>query len=66
MKEKMLVTILEDGTVRLETGEMGTGAAHVQADALVKSFCEAMGGEVKVVKKQRHTHVKHGQRQGQG
>lgn len=56
-KGEMDIRILEDGTVRAETGDMG-GVTHQQADNFLKELARLMGGDVDVGKvKQGHVHV---------
>ena len=62
-EDKMTMTILEDGTARLEVDGI-SGANHVRADALVAEFAKLMGGKVKTSKRPQamsHTHHHGGQ-----
>lgn len=54
---QMSVTILDDGTVRMETGDMG-GVTHKAADDFLKEVQRLLGGavEVKSTKGQAHHH----------
>jgi len=59
--DKMTLTILEDGTAKLEIDGI-SGANHTTAERLVKEFAALLGGELRVEKRPqrfsvaRHTH----------
>ena len=57
-KETMDVRVLEDGTVRVETGNMGAGVAHKGADDFLKELARLLGGEEEVTKL-KHAHGHH-------
>lgn len=55
-KGEIDVTILDDGTVKSETGDM-SGALHQTADNFLKELARLMGGAVAETKaKHAHTH----------
>ena len=55
-KGKMQVTILDDGTVKTESGDMG-GVSHKSADQFYAEVARLMGGTVTDVKlKEAHHH----------
>lgn len=56
-KGQVDVRILEDGTVRTETGDM-SGVSHKAADDFMKLLAELMGGDV-VDQKVKQGHVHH-------
>jgi len=61
MKDKLLIKILDDGSIRIETGSFSP-ASHRQADDLVRDIVRAMGGEEKIEHKHGHgvhTHEVH-------
>ena len=60
-KGQMQALVLEDGTVKIETGDMG-GVAHKDADAFLAMMAKLMGGEqdVQKLKTTRHQHHDHG------
>ena len=64
-EDKMTLTILEDGTAKLEVDGI-SAANHTSADRIVKEFAAMMGGPLKIehsTKKHSHQHqhggVKH-------
>ena len=62
---QMNVRVLDDGTVRVETGDMG-GVSHKAADDFIKELQRLMGGapaEVKSTKGHAHQHA-HGHEHG--
>lgn len=64
MSDGIKVTILEDGTIRLETDAISP-AQHLSAEQLVSTISRLSGGEVTITKKRAHgahVHV-HGQQQ---
>lgn len=56
---EMTIRVLEDGTLRIETGDMG-GVAHKQADDFLKEVQRLMGGQVEVTKSKDAHHHHHG------
>ena len=58
MKGQMEVTILEDGTVKVETDDMG-GPDHKTADEFLKMLSRLCGGEVTEQKRDRGHHHAH-------
>lgn len=54
--DRMTLTVLEDGTAKVETDGI-SGANHVQAENLLAQFTKLMGGEAHDAKrKQAHGH----------
>lgn len=58
--DTMTLTVLEDGTAKLEVDGI-SGANHVQADKLVAEFSKLLGGETVIEKRKEgrgriHTH----------
>ena len=63
MSDPFKVTILEDGTLRVETGEFG-GAQHMTAEKFMQFLAEEMGGNVQRVRRNKaHTHAHQRQEQ---
>lgn len=58
------ITILEDGTVRISTSEIGQ-AIHASADQMLKIIAQLTGGETKITKKHSHGHHHHKHEQEQ-
>lgn len=60
-KGEMKIEVLEDGRVKVETGDMGTGPVHKSADDFLKMVEMMLGGEVDVekIKKGHHHHHEH-------
>jgi len=54
--DKIKFSILEDGTISIETDEI-SGENHVSADELLKQLAEVMGGPVQTKHKQGHSHA---------
>lgn len=61
-KGQMEIRVLEDGTIRVETNDMGSGVVHKAADDFLKMVAQLMGGEVDTtkVKQGHHHHHDHG------
>lgn len=58
-EDKMTLTILEDGTAKLEVDGI-SGANHVKADKLVEEFSKLLGGELHVGKRpEAASHARH-------
>lgn len=58
-KSEMRVEILPDGSLRVETGDMG-GVHHKNADQFLQLLSEMMGGEVESASaKPQHGHHHH-------
>ena len=57
MKNDMDITILEDGTVRVQTGEVG-GPEHLVAEKMLAWLAKELGGESTRVRR-GHTHHHH-------
>jgi hypothetical protein len=56
-KGQIDVRVLDDGTVRAETGDMG-GVTHQAADNFLKFLATLVGGEVETTKaKHGHAHA---------
>ena len=58
-KGEIEITILDDGTIKIETSDMGAGGAaqHKAADEFLKMVARLAGGEVTETKlKQGHHH----------
>lgn len=55
MKGQMTITILEDGTIKSETGDM-SGPSHKAADDFLKMIERMLGGQV-TEEKISHGHV---------
>ena len=61
MADKMKITILEDGEIKIET-EGISGANHCSADELLKMIEKLAGDERQTIKKRPgHVHVVNGQ-----
>jgi len=64
-KGTMTIEVLADGTLKIETGDMG-GVAHKAADDMLDELQRAMGGAVEVTDvkghagHQHHFHDAHG------
>lgn len=58
MKNDMSITILEDGTVRIDTGEVG-GPEHMAAEKMLAWLAKELGGETRRIKRQRTHHHLH-------
>ena len=58
MPDKMQVTILEDGTIRIETDKI-SGPNHLNAENLLREVAKLAGGPVTLRKKQSHGHDHH-------
>jgi hypothetical protein len=58
MQDEFLFEILEDGTVRQETGSF-TEAAHITADKLSDRVKLLLGGETRTKKKGKQEHAHH-------
>lgn len=57
VEQKIVIDVLEDGTLRIETGDMGKGVVHTQADAALGEIARLMGGATEKQKlPQRHRH----------
>ena len=57
--DKMTLTILEDGTARIEVDGI-SGANHIKADMLVTEMAKLMGGELTVeTRPEKHGHMHH-------
>lgn len=53
------ITILEDGSIRVDTGSFDEGLAHMNADQLMTFLAEQLGGEVVIERAgtvHAHTH----------
>ena len=55
-KGQIEIVVLEDGTLRIETGDMGSGPTHKTADDFLKMVTQLMGGGVEVAKTLDHHH----------
>jgi hypothetical protein len=55
-EDKLVITILEDGTVKVETDKIGS-ANHLSADAFLKLLATLTGGSTKAESKQNHGHT---------
>lgn len=66
--DKMKITILPEGTLKLEVEGAISDANHLQAEGLVRRLAERLGGTVEVTQKQPdHSHGHgHGHSHGQG
>lgn len=53
---QMKLRILEDGTVRVETSDMG-GVSHKSADDFLKEVARLLGGDVETKQLQGHRHA---------
>lgn len=51
MPDVMLVTILDDGTIKAETGRI-TGPNHLSAEAFMRESAKLAGGKVEIKRKQ--------------
>lgn len=60
-KNQMTVEVLEDGTIKVTTGDM-SGVDHKRADDFLKMMATLAGGTVKVDKAKhgKHHHHAHG------
>jgi len=56
----MMITVLDDGRIKIETGDMGQGATHVAADGLLAEIKKLMGGDVETEKLKPTTGHHHG------
>jgi hypothetical protein len=58
--DEIKITILEDGTIRIETDQVGQ-ANHTSADKLLEQMARLAGGQTETVRKSNtHTHHHHG------
>jgi hypothetical protein len=58
--DAITITILEDGTIRMETDEVGQ-ANHLSAEKFLETVSRLAGGETETVRKpQAHSHSHHG------
>lgn len=54
--DEILFTILEDGTVKMETDKIGS-ANHAQAERLIASIAKQLGGATETIRKREgHSH----------
>jgi len=54
--DQLKITVLDDGTIKVETDEVGT-ANHVSADKLMALLSQLAGGETKTTRKPKaHSH----------
>jgi len=51
----MTIEILEDGTIRVETGDLA-GPLHLKIEEFLELISKRSGGEVTVVKKLKESH----------
>lgn len=59
-KNQMEVVILADGSVKITTGQMGTGPVHKAADDFLAFLARTLGGAVSEIKQAEghaHTHA---------
>lgn len=60
MAAEIKITVLEDGSIKMETGEISP-AQHRQADQIFKAITEGMGGaftDEKAKGRKSHQHVR--------
>ena len=57
-QDSIKITILEDGTIKVETDEVGQ-ANHASADRFLAEMARLAGGQTETTKKP-HTHSHHG------
>ena len=55
--DRMTLTVLDDGTAKLEVGGI-SGANHVKAEDILKQFTKLMGGSYQD-EKSKHAHRHH-------
>jgi len=60
MKAEMQLTILEDGTISIQTGNMA-GEHHASADEFIKLVQQLAGGARDTKSTREHHHHHHGQ-----
>jgi hypothetical protein len=62
-EQKMIVEILDDGTVKVETGDL-SGPLHQKADEFLAMMAKLLGGEVTITKigHDHHHHHDHATR----
>ncbi len=58
MADRIRITILADGTLKIETDKV-SGPNHLSADRLVRSIEEDLGGEAQVEKKKESLLTEH-------
>lgn len=58
-KGEMKITILPDGRITVQTGDMA-GPVHQSADSFMEELKRLMGGEVEEVKLDKGHHHEHG------
>lgn len=63
-KVEMELTVLEDGTVSVSTGDM-SGENHLSADQMIKELQKLLGGVTVVKSTKEHLH-KHEHKHGEG
>lgn len=61
--DQLKITVLEDGTIKVETDEVGQ-ANHLSADKFLEAMSRLAGGDTETIRKGRtHAHHHHGQGQ---
>ena len=59
--DSVKIIVLEDGTIRVETDQVGQ-ANHMSAEKFLEQMARLAGGETETVRKGKaHTHHHHGQ-----
>lgn len=56
MSDKLLITVLDDGSLKIETDKVSM-ANHTNAEGLIREMVKAMGGNSE--RKAKHGHVLH-------
>ena len=58
--DELKITILDDGTIKVETDQVGQ-ANHMSADKFLAEMARLAGGQTETVRKSAgHTHTHHG------
>ena len=58
--DELKITILDDGTIKVETDQVGQ-ANHLSADKFLETMARLAGGQTETVRKgNAHTHSHHG------
>jgi hypothetical protein len=55
-KDTMKITVLADGTIKVETSAITT-SNHTNAEAFVRLIAQLAGGETEIERKQKHQHT---------
>lgn len=65
-ENEVRMKIEDDGTITVKTEGFEGGEAHLQAEELIKTTFETLGGEAKVIKRKDGPHRAHTHTHGTG